>query len=158
MGLFSQIQSFFGIKSPGQHLLDVSRKDDKLATYLRKIRNEGASDSDIKMWWDLPKSEHQRLIKEDDTFKMTAIISFIDQGLTQDEAHRKVRLSYPIYGDPTLWTVNFDDRPLPYELKNRINRYFSPENQMALQKAKSDIDKFTSMNAYIRQLIRSKVI
>jgi hypothetical protein len=71
-------------------------------------------------------------------------------------AAKKVRKFHPMYGDPddTMHTKG-DDRPLPYELKNRINIYIEKRAQKDPDKYKKEIENSSTFNSLIRREINS---
>lgn len=78
-----------------------------------------------------------------------------EDGLGAEEAGTKVRKFYPIYGDPQDTTHAIgDDRPLPYEIKERVNRYIERRSQADPDKCKKEIEDSTTFNALVRREIR----
>jgi hypothetical protein len=61
-----------------------------------------------------------------------------------------------MYGDPADTSHRSgDDRPLPYELKDRINRYIEKRRLHDPEAYKQDIQISSSFNALVRKEIRA---
>jgi len=60
-----------------------------------------------------------------------------------------------IFGNPDdITDITGKDRPLPYELKDRINIYIENKSQKEPEQFKKDIEKSSSFNALIRKEIK----
>jgi hypothetical protein len=69
---------------------------------------------------------------------------------------KKVEKSLPIYGDPDDTSHKTgDDRPLPDELKNRINIYIEKRVRDNPEKYKNEIEESSTFNALIRKEIKA---
>ena len=78
-----------------------------------------------------------------------------EDGLSDDEAAKRVRKFHPIYGDPDDTSVTTgEDRPLMPELKDRVNTYVMKKNQADPEKFKQDIEESSTFNALIRNEIK----
>jgi hypothetical protein len=76
-------------------------------------------------------------------------------GVTELEAARMVAKRFPVYGDPShLVLDNDDDRPLPFELKWRVNRYLAKRTKANPDKYQEEIEASTSLNALLRNALR----
>lgn len=72
-----------------------------------------------------------------------------------EEAAVKVRKSYPMYGDPEdTSNTSGEDRPLPYELKNRVNNYIEKKALSDPEGMKTQLEQSSSFNALARDEIR----
>ena len=80
-----------------------------------------------------------------------------DKGLNDEQAGINLRKAMPVYGNPDdLSILKGDDRPLPYELLFRIDRYLK-RVLMTDDKKIGYLNKkelFSSFNAFIRNEIR----
>lgn len=121
---------------------------------VEKARKEGAGDEDIAEWWNLQDLQRRMVLWSEEIFRYTSFNSFVSQGIDADEAMRKVRQMFPMYGDPSDIThVSGEDRPLPNELRGRVDQYrekYSAES--ILQRA----SQYGTYNALVRAEIRSK--
>ena len=102
------------------------------------------------------------MLKQDDAARMTLILHELENSTEPskekafDTATIKVRKFHPIYGDPkdTAHTKG-EDRPLPYELKDRINIYIEKRAKESSGNYKAEIEKATTFNALVRKEIRA---
>ncbi len=137
----------------GDFLLAMSDTDQVASEILRKARQEGARDEDIRWWWNMYDLERRMMIEHDTLFKFTVYDHAREEGLTDAESTLKVKRSFPIYGDPDDTSRGKgDDRPIPYELKDRVNEWIQCQNRDALR---AEGAKASSMNAFIRQEIQA---
>lgn len=105
----------------------------------------------------LSLNDCQALEKEDNVFRLAAFQKFIETDRLPDaEAGRKVRLSFPAFywrlehRADEKFQLGADDAKLPYALKDRINRAV-----MGRVVDKQAVERSSSFNALVRQLIRS---
>jgi hypothetical protein len=139
----------------GEYLLDHQSTRSDVHKMLTKRRKEGVRDQDILWWWNLNELERQLIRQIDDTFRVAMLSQYIEQGKSQEEAAEYVRKLYPIYGDPEDTTQTKDDnRPLPFELKDRVNKYIEYRISNDYDKFQNDIDKSSTLNALIRSEIQ----
>ena len=129
---------------------------------LPRIRNEGVRDEDIRWWWNLCNVERCMMLECENFFKSALFLSEA-QNSNASAAGIKVRKFHPvydpIYGDPIYTTdtiqLTGDDKPLPCELKNRINIYIDKRAMGAAEKYKNEIEQSSSFNALIRREIKA---
>ena len=132
----------------------------KLAEAIRRNvprkKAEGVRDEDIRWWWNLNDIERRMMVKVDDMSRMALFTHECEIGKTDAEAAAKVRKFHPVYGDPgdTTHTTG-DDRPLPYELKERVNLYIEKHVKSHPEKYKTEIEKTSTFNALVRKEIRA---
>ena len=114
-------------------------------------------DDDVSWWNTLSFDDCGALERQDNITKLAAFKTFCERdGLTQDEAARRVRLSFPVYYSRAQSRSNErhelspGDEKLPYVLKGRVN------DAMVAQKIeRSDVERASSVNAFIRECIRT---
>lgn len=141
----------------GDLLIDKQDRDEPARKFIGELRAEGVRDEDIRWWWNMHDLERCMLAENDDLSRFTLFNKELDEGHSEDEAGANVRKHFPIFGAPSAETAGSgDDRPLPFELKDRINRFL--ENAANQQHLRSNALKFSSMNAYIRDRIRAGVL
>jgi hypothetical protein len=140
----------------GDFLLEKESSDEKIRSILAKKRREGVRDQDIKWWFNMHDFEIRILLKVDDMNKHALFAKFRkEDGLSEDKAANGVRKSYPLFGDPDDTThTTGEDRPLPYELKDRINRYVVERMQTDPETFKKEIEQSSTFNALIREEVR----
>jgi hypothetical protein len=142
----------------GDILLEKEATDDKFKTKVAKLRKEGVTDEDLRWWWNMHELE-RRMLQQDDFF--ARYIQFLKQredGLTQEEALKKVGKHFPIFGDPDDSDLGTgDDRRLPYELKDRINIYVEKRSHDK-KRFKKEIEESSSFNALVRKKIKEGYI
>jgi hypothetical protein len=145
MGLFNRI---FGSKQPAPSC--EIHPDDR--TLVRP--------DDIVWWNSLSLVDCRQLEEGDNVFRLASFQKFMETDrLTEVEAGKKVRLSFPTFywrlehRADEKFKLEADDAKLPYVLKDRINR--------AVIRRLVDrqvVERSSSFNALIRQLIRSERI
>lgn len=112
---------------------------------------------DIAWWNSLSFDDCVALEQQDSAFKLAAYIKYVEKdGLDKADAAKRVRLGFLYFytqvsgrSEPKF-TLPDDDAPLPYPLKERINRAL-----MSGQISRADFSQASSANALIRERIRS---
>jgi hypothetical protein len=140
----------------GDTLIDSEHKTQAIKTMLEKRRKEGVRDEDIRWWWNMHDLERRFLDKDDELSRVALFIHNIQEGRSSEEAAALVKKYFPIFGDPDdTSTSSGDDRPLPYELKDRINIYIQNRSTDSGANYKKDIEKYSSFNSLVRREIKS---
>jgi hypothetical protein len=123
---------------------------------LAKRRKEGVRDEDIRWWMNRHELDRKMMIKVDDISEFALYRKLRrEDRLSAEEAARQVQKCFPIFGDPDDSSISSgDDRPLPFELKDRINLYIQERSQKDPAKYKEDMTRSTSFNALIRKEIK----
>jgi hypothetical protein len=157
--VFLENQGIEEPKSSGDGLLGVEDTHPAIRKLLNTVRGEGATDTDIREWWNKSVLERQMEIKFLSWIQGGMFTQFLQEGSSPEEAAKHVfRLSIR-YGDPNdIAHGQEDDRPLPHELRARFDRYFRRLEPSGLASFKTKCAKSSSMNAAIRDLIRQGVI
>ena len=154
----SKREGMYNLTGVGDHLLEKERVDEKTKEKFERKRKEGVRDGDIRWWFNLDDIERRMMLKVDMTHISTLFISELDKGKTEDEADKTVRKYHPIYGDLSDESHGTrDDRPLPFELKDRINIYIEKQG-INNPEYKEKIEKSSTFNALVREEIRNKNI
>ena len=142
-------------ESFGEILLEREQTDEKVRTAFAPKRAEGVTDEDIALWWNMHDLERRMICKVDEMNRILLFEKLVQgSGMTELEAAQMVAKRFPVYGDREHLVLGTeDDRPLPFELKWRVNRYIT-------ERTKADPDGFqeaaeasTSMNALLRKAI-----
>ena len=126
--------------------------DPKSKKLVEKACNEGATDEDIKKWWNLHDLERRMMISIDNIFRGSLFYKAKDEGLSSDEAAERVRKTFPMYGNPEDTSkLTRDDRLIPHELRDRVNVYLSKHRTSVIQ---NKLTNYSSFNVFIRAEIR----
>ena len=119
------------------------------------LKKEGVRNEDIQWWWNLNDIERRIMIAYDKTTQIMIYRAFIDDGLSELDASEKVLESNVRYGYPDSTSYfEGDNRPLPYELKERINLFVSNRRNGDYNAFIKEVLTFPSFNAFIRSEIR----
>lgn len=138
----------------GDILLEKESTDEKIKSMLAKLRQEGVTDKDIKWWWNMQDLERRMMQQEDFMSRFSLFLKLKDDGLDEKEATKDVAKRFPIFGNPDDTTLGRgEDRPLPYELKDRINIYIQKRNKTDPEEFEKAIEYSTSLNSLIRKAI-----
>lgn len=139
----------------GDTLLKEEKTDASIKTMLDRMRSEGVNNNDIRWLWNMPVDERLMLIITDNFFKSHLYIRYREQGFTKQAAKIKLHKRFPYYGElDSDATLSGDDRPLPWELKNRINTYGINRNKDDNDQYEKDMDASSSFNALVRKEIK----
>ena len=142
-------------KKFGDYLLEKEKTDEKTKTKFAKKRQEGIQDEDIKWWFNMHDLARRMLLKVDDITRLAMFKKFKQDGKNAKEAATEIRRYQPMYGNPEDNThTSGEDRPLPYELKDRINKYVESRTSNPEQ-FKTEFLRSSTFNAYIREQIRN---
>lgn len=146
----------------GDKLLSIENSDEKIKKMLSKKRIESVTDTDIKWWWNMHDYERRIMLKVDEMNRVALFINEIQNSKSNnkekvsEEASKKVRKFHPMYGNPDDTThTTGDDRPLPYELKDRINIYIEKRAKKDPDKYKNEIENSSTFNFLIRKEIKA---
>jgi hypothetical protein len=143
-------------ESFGDILLEREQTDEKVRTAFAPKRAEGIIDEDIALWWNMHDLERRLICRVDEMNRILLFEKLMqDSGVTEPEAARLVAKRYPVYGDPEHLVLGTDDdRPLPFELKWRINRYITQRTQSNPDGFQKETEESTSLNAVLRRAMR----
>ena len=117
-----------------------------------RARKEKATDDDIREFWNLNDLQRRMVFWSEDIFRFASFETFKKEGLNSDEAMIKVRKMFPMYGDPNNEKhVSGDDRPLPNELRGRVDEY---RKKIGVINIEAKSKQYTTYNAFVRSEIR----
>lgn len=146
-------------RDAGSRLLAMEKHDPSVREMLAAKRSDGVRDQDILWWWGLHDVERRLIKKMDDWFRGATFIKSREEGLSEEAAATKVRSCYPMYGDPRdEQHSSGENRPLPDELHDRINRFSSSLSPHGLVELSAEVEMTGSMNAAIRARVRKNLI
>jgi len=143
----------------GDILLEAESIDERIRSYLAKLRSEGVRDRDIRWWFNRQDIERRLILKIHDWLALArAVFKTVkaEDDLSDEEAAKKVRKLHPIYGDPedTRHTIG-EDTPLPYPLMDRISIYIERRKQEDPIEFKKDLKESSTFNAFVRKEMRN---
>jgi hypothetical protein len=143
----------------GDVMLQRERTDENTRAALAKLRSEGVRDQDIKNWWNQSDLERRLAVKLDELPRAVMFIVHIKQGRTPPQAAEAVRKVHALYGDPEDDSLrNGEDRPLPIELRRRINDYVQQNWMNRPQQFKESLEACSSFNAWIRSQMKAGLL
>ena len=91
---------------------------------------------------------------DDETTRLTTYMHHSELGMSSENAAKEVRKFHPMFGNPEdTQHAQGDDRPLPVELKDRINKWVE-KNMSNAQAFKDRLSHFSTMNSFIRAEIK----
>ena len=143
-------------ESFGEMLLEREPTDEKVHAAFAPKRAEGVTDQDIALWWNMHDLERRMICKVDEMNRILLFEKLVQgSGMTELEAAQSVAKRFPVYGDTEHLVLGTDDdRPLPFELKWRVNRYLTERTKADPDGFQEAAQAFTSMNALLRKAIR----
>lgn len=144
----------------GDWLLENAKLGNILAVKIvEKARLNGAKDEDIRNYWNMKEWERRLMIWYDNMFRLPAFYKLEDEGLSEVLAVKKLNKSFPYYGDPDDTTIcSGEDRPLPYEIKDRVNSYMEKCGFSNFGEIEAKSRNYSSMNAFIREEMMKGVL
>lgn len=139
----------------GDILLKKETTDPGTRSMLAKKRKEGVRNEDIRWWWNMHDLERCMMVEIDNITRGAVYIDGLENGMSFEEAAAKVRKYHPMYGEPNdTSNSSGEDRPLPYELKDRVNAYIEKKRPSGPDDLKKQVEQSSSFNALVRKEIR----
>jgi hypothetical protein len=144
----------------GDLLLQNEAAGPNIQAWLAKVRREGGTDDDIRNWWNLHDLERRLMLKNDEHSRMAVVMDSLEKmGATKetvqelmDKAVAHARKYFPFWGDPDDCShVSGDDRPLPEELRFRIDLWI--QKKQFDPNYKEELERSTTFNALVRREI-----
>jgi len=138
----------------GDDLLAKETTDEITKEYLGRVRAEGATDADIRSWWNLHDLERRVTQAQDEFSRLQLFTDRLQKGFDPEVAAREAKTLMALFGDPAEAEDGSGmDRPLPYELKDRVNNWIQESVMENGDWLKSELKKSSSFNALIRRLL-----
>lgn len=135
---------------------DIEKFAENIRLKIPKMKKDGVVNEDIRLYWNLNDVERYFANETDDLFKMQVGVAEFERSGDTEKAIGRIRKAHPIFGDPDDTTnTSGEDRPLPIELKNRINNYLRDVAMENLVKHKKNLDNSSSYNAFVRKEIKA---
>jgi hypothetical protein len=143
-------------ESFGDILLERETTDEQVRAAFAPKRAEGVTNEDIAFWWNMHDLERRLICKVDEMNRILLFEKLLrESGVTEPEAARIVARRFPVYGDPQHLVLDTDDdRPLPFELKWRINVYLGERTKNDPEGFQKEVEESTSLNALLRRAMR----
>ncbi len=140
----------------GDVLLEREKTDEKVREAFAPKRAEGVTDEDIALWWNMHDLERRMICKVDEMNRILLFEKLVkDNSVSEAEAALMVAKRFPIYGDPDHLVLGTeDDRPLPFELKWRVNRFMAEKANTDPVEFHAEVEASTSLNALLRRAVR----
>ncbi len=140
-------------KNYGDYLLKNESTDDWIKDFLAKKRAEGVRNEDIRWLWNMDNLERE-MLGEWDQYNIAVMYSkFIEEdGLSKEEALKRVKKARPIYGTGLPEEKNKD--MLPFELRNRVSNYTVKRGMIDPEQLKKEMNDAITCNDFIRQEIK----
>lgn len=144
--------------------LIVSMLIERINRNLPNIRAEGVTDKDIRCWWNLHDLE-RRMIEKTElrmwTYKYLVYINQYKHLPYEDAVYKaglEMRKKFPYFGDKVegydSQILCEEDRPLPYELKERVDNYLRKWAKDDPVTFEFKILPSPSLNAFLRKEIQ----
>ena len=140
----------------GEVLLHQEKVSEEVRQAFAPKRAEGVTDSDILHWWNLHDLDRRLIVRVDEIHRMVLFEMLVHKdGKEEAEAAGIVGRRLPIFGDPEFQGHGLvQDRPLPFELKGRVNRFLTRQKGSRGTKYRKKLESASSLNALLRQGIR----
>lgn len=140
----------------GDLCLEAETADEHTKAFLAKKRAEGVRDEDIRWWGNMHDLERRSMLIWDNIMKIAVVKQLVDGGLSMEAAARKMNKQFPSYSpDPDVPSkATGEDRPLPVEIKDRVNSYVMARSQADPERFKRECEESSSFNALVRGEIR----
>lgn len=139
----------------GDLMLEEESTNPHFKSMLAKKRVDGVRDEDVRWYWNMHDLERRMMFKVDNWFQFSLLSKLIQEdGLNEKEAFNRVKKFYPMYGDSDDPSQPIgDDKVLPRELKDRVNKYIEKRELTDKDEIKKEIEDSSSFNAFIRKEI-----
>jgi hypothetical protein len=139
----------------GDQLLKSESTDEKVKSLLIKKRSEGVRDEDIRWFWNMNDLERRMMFKFDEWSQFAHFLELKKKGLSEEKILKELKKSHPFYGDTDDTSrTSGDDRPLPREIKDRVNIYIQKRSHTDLKNFKKDIIRSSRFNSLIRKELK----
>lgn len=158
-------KSYYVYKNLGSAVLDDLPIEDEYSQFvaatlrglLQQKRDAGVTDEDIRWWLDMHEVERRMMGRNSDIAQIALFTELSEIGIDDKSAMHEVRKYHPQYGHKEdNEFMKGEDRPLPPELRDRINKYILRRVSLDYRQYEEDIKKSSSFNALVRKEIKSK--
>lgn len=138
--------------------------------HLEWVKSEGGTEEDF-IWWEQLAPLEKILLKASDYGARRAVMFDLNQKTNMEPTAimKEVHKHFTVYSEdkPDLSSMtprdreyySGQDRPLPFELHNRIDKYLMQNvSTDSLAAMKKEMEQFSSANMWVRHLIKAHVI
>lgn len=141
------------VSNRGNTVLTASAKgDEKARSVVAEALSNGATEQDIKDWWDLPHLSRKMIYWSEQQLRYSVLSTLRNERGT-DDAMAALRMVLPSYGKPNNEAHSQgDDRPLPDELRSRVEAFQTKHGADKIQRAVEK--RYSSYNAFVRRRIQ----
>ena len=123
------------------------------------LKNEGVNDEDIRWWDSLPDLEKWVKIHFDEWQMDRARKKLLVSGKPEDEVDQSMLRLFPRFDFiDEIGGSDFPDRALPHELRRRVERWVKIKRSEGISNYWNLTQKYSSMNALIRDHIMQRVL
>ena len=121
-------------------------------------RETGVTDDDIRWWLDMHEIERRLMGKTSEIAEIALYTKLTrEDGMTPKDAVHVIRKYHPQYSHKEENEfMTGEDRPLPPELRDRVNKYILRRTSLDYRQYESDLADSSSFNALVRKEIRNK--
>jgi polyhydroxyalkanoate synthesis regulator phasin len=140
----------------GDMMLEAESTNEETKAMLGKKRREGVRDEDIRWWWNMHDLERRMMVEFSEAMKIfTYNVLIKSEGLSSKKAVKRLDKAFPMYGDPEdSRHFTGENRLLPSELRDRIDRYVENRMQTDPDKFRMDVQSAGTLNVLVRMEIR----
>lgn len=158
--------TYYLYKSLGSAILDDLPIEDEysrmIAESLKQTlpwkRGAGVTDDDIRWWLDMHEIERRLIGKTSEVAEIALYTKLTrEDGMTPKDAVHVIRKYHPQYSHKEENEfMTGENRPLPPELRDRVNKYILRRTSLDHRQYESDLADSSSFNALVRKEIRNK--
>ena len=158
-GIIAERGMFVVSEEYGSFLINNRHSNPKIEAHLAKIETEGVREADILWLWNMSNLERLFMIRTTECIVGAKWLELRQQGMTADQAQHRSRQLNPVFGDPDDGSIASGvDRPLPVELKDRINIFIERRHREDSPKFRALMDRSSSFNAIVRMAIKNNLV
>jgi hypothetical protein len=139
----------------GSDLLRLEATDPEVANYLNALRSEGVLDKDILWFWNMPTLARVMLMRNFEWHVGAMYQGQLRQGRSPEQARIEVCRHHAYYGNPGAEGEKGEDRPIPFELKDRVDTYTMSRQTTDFETFARQMRESSSFNALVRREMRA---
>jgi hypothetical protein len=143
----------------GDVILDMANAGtEPWSTYVKIRRASGVTDDDFRAWLNLSDKERELTVKMHLTARMTFYLAHKERGFSEEEAVAFCLRTYVNFRDTEVdedGRLIGEDRPLFWEYEPRVMHWIRLQGMYHGGGPISDLGGLSSMNALVRQEMRS---
>lgn len=129
---------------------------EKIKKWLQK---EGVLNPDIRWWWSLSDLDRAAVFKFDEFQINRARRKLRDMGIIETELDKRIVRLFPMFDHiENIADSIYADRALPHELRQRVETWMKLEQKNDPERFWEKTKNYSSMNSFIRDEIKKKLI